>query len=99
MKKHMYFDVAPNNSRVKSNGFLTTVWLKKFDGFILYFKQNELIRCFLKSGESQVEPKFQNGCSPTREKKSYKKTQMIFGFRLIWGLRNSFLMLFLWLDV
>ena len=48
------------HSRVKNCGFVTNLWLTKFDGVILYlgyFKQNELPRRFLKSGESSVEPK------------------------------------------
>ncbi len=50
-----------NNSRVKSSSFVTNVWLTKFDGTLGYFKQNKLPRCFLKSGESSVEPKIKNG--------------------------------------
>jgi len=73
------------NSRVKSSSFVTTVRLKKFDAYctLRYFKQNKLPRRSLKSGKSPVEPKFQNGRSPTCEKMSYKKTQMIYGFILI----------------
>ena len=48
------------HSRVKNCGFVTNLWLTKFDGLYCtlgYFKQNELPRRFLKSGESSVEPK------------------------------------------
>jgi len=36
---------------------VTNLWLTKFDGLILYFKQNELPRLFLKSGGNFLQPK------------------------------------------
>ena len=40
------------NNRVKNTSFVTNLWLTKFNGLILYVKQNELPRLFLKSGEN-----------------------------------------------